>query len=116
MLLPRTKKIEFSILLLVEKMPETRIAKILGTQMTRSGTSVGANYRAACRAKSARDFINKMKIAEEEIDETIYWLELVEGSNPNLASEVGKIKTEADELLSMIVASIKTTRKRIEGK
>ena len=116
MLLPRTKRFAFNILRLVDKMPETRVTKILGAQLLRSGTSIGANYRAACRAKSGRDFINKLKIVEEETDETIYWLELVEASNADLTSEVLQMKEEAQELVSMIVASIKTTRKRLENK
>lgn len=78
--------------------------------MVDSGTSPGANYRAACRAKSSPDFINKLKIVEEELDETQYWLELVVGLLPEKRQEVAPIWKEADELLAIMVASIKTKR------
>ena len=77
----------------------------------RSGTSVGANYRAACRARSPADFIAKLGIVEEECDETSFWLELLEESGIVSASRLSKLKSEADELLAMTVASINTARR-----
>jgi four helix bundle protein len=76
----RTRKFALAVIMLVEKLPRDQTLTIIGKQILRSGTSVGANYRAACRAKSVKDFIAKMGIVEEEIDETIYWLELMEES------------------------------------
>ena len=78
--------------------------------MVRSGTSPGANYRAACRGKSSPDFINKLKMVEEELDETQYWLELFVAILPEMRGEVAPLWKEADELLAIIVASIKTSR------
>jgi four helix bundle protein len=73
----RTKTLALRIMKLVERLPATKTADVLGKQLLRSGTSVGANYRAACRAKSTADFIFKLSIVEEEADESIYWIELL---------------------------------------
>ncbi len=73
----RTKKFALDAIQFVESLPKGRTAEILGRQLIRSGTSVGANYRAACRARSTADFIAKMGIVEEEVDESVYWLELL---------------------------------------
>lgn len=78
--------------------------------MLRSGTSVGANYRAACRARSRADFVAKMKIVEEECDESIYWLELLAEAGSVKAERLVDLLNEANELLSLTVASIKTAR------
>ena len=78
----------------------------------RCGTSVGANYRAACRAKSAADFISKMSIVEEECDESIYWMELLEDSGKIKKEGVAELKREGSEILAMVVASINTARSR----
>ncbi|OIP04465.1 MAG: four helix bundle protein, partial [Bacteroidetes bacterium CG2_30_32_10] len=82
----------------------------IAKQIVRSSTSVGANYRAACRAKSTPDFINKLKIVEEEADETYYWLEILEESGLINTARVGLLKKEVNEILSIVVASIKTMR------
>jgi four helix bundle protein len=81
----------------------------------RSSTSVGAHYRAACRAKSRRDFFNKLKIVEEEANETIFWLEMIEESGLLNSAKVANIKKEVDEILATAVASIKTVRKQMNG-
>ena len=73
----RTKQFALRVIRLVEALPRGKTADVLGRQLLRSGTSVGANYRAACRAKSTADFIAKMGIVEEETDETVYWMELL---------------------------------------
>lgn len=73
----RTKNFALKVIRVVEMLPKGRITDILGRQLMKAGTSVGANYRAACRAKSTADFISKMGIVEEEADETIYWMELL---------------------------------------
>jgi len=80
----------------------------------RSAPSAAANYRAACRGKSTPDFINKLKIVEEELDESMFWLEFVVALATNLRSEVVPLYKEADELLAIIVSSIKTTRQKQE--
>jgi four helix bundle protein len=77
-----------------------------------SGTSIGANYRAACRAKSTADMINKLKVVEEESDETKYWLELLVEAKLVPQEQVESIYKERDEILSMTIASIKTLRNR----
>lgn len=73
----RLKVFTLRIIKLSEKLPNNRVGNILGTQIIRSGTSPAANYRAACLAKSQKDFLNKLKIVEEELDETLYWTELI---------------------------------------
>jgi four helix bundle protein len=73
----RTRLFALDVIRLVELLPRSRTTEVLGKQLLRSGTSVGANYRAACRAKSSADFVSKMGIVEEEADEAIYWMELL---------------------------------------
>jgi four helix bundle protein len=82
----------------------------LGGQLLRAGTSVGANYRAACRAKSTADYINKLKIVEEEADETNYWLELLIEAEIIAAERLADLMREVDEITAITVASIKTSR------
>lgn len=76
----RTKQIGLEVLKLIDELPNRPSAWVIAKQVLRSGTSIGANYRAACRAKSSADFIFKLKIVEEESDETLYWLEMLEES------------------------------------
>ena len=108
----RTKQFGIRIVKLVEALPRSPTASVVGRQLLRSGTSVGANYRAVCRAKSRADFIAKLGIVEEEADESIYWLELLVDGGIVLASRTDAIEAEANELLAMTVASIKTMRAR----
>src|SRR5882757_5433749 len=107
----RTKAFALRILKLVDALPKTTAGRALASQIVRSGTSVAANYRAACRAKSTADFIAKMGIVEEEADETLFWLELLEESELVTAAKLTAIKQEADELIAITVASIKTARR-----
>jgi len=107
----RTKAFALRILKLVDALPKTTAGRALTSQIVRSGTSIAANYRAACRAKSTADFIAKMGIVEEEADETLFWLELLEESDLVLAAKLTAIKQEADELIAITVASIKTARR-----
>ncbi len=106
----RTKRIGVEIILLLDDLPNKPSAWELVRQITRSSTSVGANYRAVCRAKSDADFINKLKIVEEETDETIYWLEILEETGLIKAERIENIKKEAEEILAIVVASLKTMR------
>src|SRR5438477_8172170 len=111
----RTKVFSLRVLKLVDAVPKTTAGRALASQIVRSGTSIAANYRAACRAKSTADFIAKMGIVEEEADETLFWLELLEESDLVLAAKLTAIKQEADELIAITVASIKTARRNRAG-
>ena|SRR5438034_3483930 len=108
----RTKQLALRVIRLVESLPKTRTSNVIGGQLLRSGTSVGANYRAACRAKSTADFIHKLAIVEEEADESIYWIELLVESKQVALILVQSLLTEFDEVLSIVVASIKTSKLR----
>jgi four helix bundle protein len=110
----RTRRLALDIMGLVESLPRSRTADVIGRQLLRSGTSVGANYRAACRGKSTADVISKLAIVEEEADETIYWLELLIESGIVSIAKVEKLLKETDEIIAMTVASIKTLRNRNE--
>jgi four helix bundle protein len=106
----RTKKIGLEVIKLVDELPNKPSAWAIAKQILRCSTSIGANYRAACRAKSSADFINKLKIVEEEADETQYWLEVLEESNLINPDRVDTLKKEVNEIVSIVVASIKTAR------
>ncbi len=108
----RTKKLAVAIIHQTEKLPKSLAADVIGRQLIRSGTSIGANYRAACRAKSSADMINKMKVVEEESDETEYWLELLVEAELVPQGQIADIYKETDEILAMTVSSIKTLRGR----
>ena len=106
----RTKKFALDVIRLVEGLPPSYTGQVLGRQLLRSATSVGANYRAACRAKSAADFIAKMGIVEEEADECIYWMELLGETQLAQPEKLQPLMTEADELVAITVASIRTAK------
>jgi four helix bundle protein len=106
----RTKAFAIGVVRLVESLPRSRTSDVIGRQLMRSGTSVGANYRAASRAKSRADFIAKMGIVEEECDESLYWMELLIESGQVTSSTVAALMREGNEILSMVVASRKTAR------
>ena len=108
----RTKAFALRIVRLVGALPKTRSSDVIGKQLLRSGTAVGANYRAACRAMSQADFVAKMGIVEEECDESVYWIELLVESEEIKKALVEDLLREANEILSMVVASRKTARAR----
>ncbi len=108
----RTKQFALRVIRLVESLPRGRTADVIGNQLLRSGTSVGANYRAACRAKSNADFISKMGIVEEETDESLYWMELLIEAQIVESVKLASLMKEADELLAITVSSIKTARRK----
>lgn len=111
----RLKKFAVRIIKLVDKLPNTPAGRAIGNQIVRSGTSPGANYRAACIGKSDKDFLNKLKMVEEELDETLYWLELImelELIKPDLLQD---LHHENKELVSIIVKSIITMRNKVNG-
>ena len=106
----RTREFAIRVLKMVSAMPKNYSSQVLSHQIVRSATSVGANYRAACRSKSRRDFVNKLKIVEEELDETCYWLELIEVCTFFPTEKISPLIRESDELLAIIVKSIQTAR------
>ena len=108
----RTKELALVVIRLIETLPRSITADAIARQMVRSAMSIGANYRAACRAKSAADMMNKLKIVEEETDETLYWLELIVAMGMLPETRVKGIAQEANEILSMTVASLRTLRNR----
>jgi four helix bundle protein len=112
----RTKHFALKIIELTEELPRTLSAQVIGKQLLRSGTSVGANYRAACRAKSADDMKAKLGIVEEEADESLFWLELLEEAKLIDNSHCRILVQEGNEILAMTVASIKTLRSRQQRK
>ena len=113
-MLNRTKKFAIDCWILCSKLPETREYNAYVNQLIRCSSSVGANYRAAQRAKSAPDFINKLKIVEEEADESHFFLELIQDitmiEQIGLNSEIEFLLKEANEITAIIVSSLKTAR------
>ena len=112
----RTKQFGLRIIQLVEDLPSTKSASVVGNQLLRSGTSVGANYRSACRGRSKLDFISKIGITIEEADESLYWMELLIESGQMAKETLTPLMKEADELISILTASAKTARINIRRK
>lgn len=102
------------IIRMVDSLPSTISGKAVARQIIRSGTSPSANYRAACIAKADKDFINKLKMVEEELDETAHWLDIIMRSEMVKASRIQPLYQECNELLSIIVKSIITTKNRVK--
>jgi four helix bundle protein len=113
----RTKKMALEIIKLSEFLPNKSVGWTFSNQIIRSATSVAANYRAVCRAKSDKDFISKMETVIEEADETLFWLEMIEESKViNQQSEIINLKSEVNKLISIFVASVKTVKNRLNQK
>lgn len=106
----RTKKFALRIIRLVESLPKAVTAKTIGGQLVRSGTSVAANYRAACRARSNADFIAKLGIVEEETDESAFWIEILVDAKIIKLELVADLLDEANQLTAIWVTSINTAR------
>ena len=102
------------IIKMVDSMPNSISGTAIARQIVRSGTSPSANYRAACIAKSDKDFVNKLKMVEEELDETSHWLTLIMRSEMMKPSRIQPLHQECCELLSIIVKSIVTTKNRMK--
>ncbi len=111
----RSKQLAVNTGWLCLKIPYNPVNKEYVSQLVRCSSSVGANYRAACRAKSKPDFINKLRIVEEELDESMYFFELLAEFNQEFKTELRDLYKEANELLSIIIASINTTIKNTEA-
>jgi four helix bundle protein len=106
----RTRAFALRVIRLAESLPKTPTANVIRNQMLRCGSSVGANYRAACRAKSKPDFVSKMGIVEEEADETVYWIEPLIDAGIVQLTRVADLLKEADEILAITVSSIKSAK------
>ena len=109
----RTKSLAIGIIKLCEGLPEKDSNRIITRQLIRATCSVGANYRAVCRAKSTADFINKLNIVEEEADESIFWMELLGELNTNILETVLNYRNEMNEILAIVVAAKKTSKQRL---
>ena len=108
----RTKDFALRIVRLYAALLKNAIAQVLGKQILRSGTSVGAQYREACRAKSNADFISKIEGALQELDETLYWLEMIAESGVVAASRLDSLRKEAEELIAMFVTIVKGVKEK----
>jgi four helix bundle protein len=108
----RTRDVALRVIRLVDALPNSRAADVIGRQLLRPATSIGANYRAACRSRSSADMISRLSIVEEEADESLYWLELLVESGRINSSRLSPLRGEIDEIVAMTVGSIKTLRRR----
>ena len=106
----RCKTFALRVMRLVRALPSDNVATAIGNQLVRSGTSVAANYRAACIGKSRKDFINKLRIAAEEADESALWMELIIEDSILPEKQVSPLQAEASELTAIFLSSIKTAR------
>jgi four helix bundle protein len=108
-LLARTKAFGLRSLKLVDHLPRTISGRAIGNQLARSATSIGANYRAACRARSRAEFTAKLGVVAEEADETVYWLELIRDGGLVTETKIGNLLKEADELTAIFTAGRRTS-------
>jgi four helix bundle protein len=108
----RTKRFALRIIRAYTTLAKTGEAQVCGHQMLRSGTSVGAHYREACRARSQAEFVSKMEVGLQELDETSYWMELLVESNTVKARKMSALMGEANELMAMFASSIITSKRR----
>ncbi len=109
----RTKNFSLRVIRMIEKLPKSNSAKVIGYQLIRSATSVGANYRAACRARTKAEFISKIKIVEEESDESLYWLELIQELQFFKNELISDLIREADELTAIFTSTVKTAKRNV---
>ena len=108
----RTKNFALRVFKMVEKLPKSKGVEVIIYQLIKASTSVAANYRAACRAKSRADFINKLKIVEEESDESLFWLEFIADLNLMDFKLLENLLKEANELVAIFTASVKTSKNK----
>jgi four helix bundle protein len=108
----RTKDFGLRVLKVIDALPETRSGRVLAAQLSRSGTSVGANYRAACRSRSTAEMVSKLAVVEEEADESGHWLEMIIDHGLMPAETLEPLRAEADELTAIMVASRRTLQAR----
>ncbi len=108
----RTKNFALRVFKMVEKLPKSKGVEVIIYQLIKAATSVAANYRAACRAKSRADFINKLKIVEEESDESLFWLEFIADLNLMDFKLLENLLKEANELVAIFTAAVKTSKNK----
>jgi four helix bundle protein len=108
----RTRQFALRVIRLFSSLPRTPVSDVIGRQLLRAGTSVGANYRAACKARSAAEFAARMGIVEEEADECVYWIDLLIESGAMPRQKVGALQKEATELVAIAASSRKTSRRQ----
>jgi four helix bundle protein len=108
----RTKAFAVRVIKLVAAIPKGRTGDVLGRQLLKSGTSIGANYREATRASSKRHFVTTLEIAAREADETLYWLELLAETDTISPARLQDLTQECDELIAILTATIKTAKQR----
>jgi len=111
----RTKNFALRVLNLYRCLPRTQEARILGAQLLRCSTSIGANYRAACRGRSRAEFLSKLGIVLEEADETVFWLELFQEGKIFSPEKLHDIVQEANELLAIFVTSVRTAKEPLQS-
>ena len=109
----RTKLFALRVIRLVESLPGSGAGGVISRQLVRCATSVGANYRAVCRSRTDKDFLARMGIVEEEADESIYWMELLVESNLTKRELITDLMNEAEEILKIVVSSIRTVKRRV---
>jgi four helix bundle protein len=112
----RTKEFALRAIKLVDALPRKLSAEVLGRQLLRSATSVGANYRSACRGRSVAEFVAKLGIVIEEADESEFWLEVITESGLMKSSRVAPLRQEASELVAIFTSSVRTTRRKSAGR
>jgi four helix bundle protein len=106
----RTKSLAIRVVRLYRSLPTTKDAQVIGGQLLRSGTSVGANYRAVCRSRSRAEFVSKLGIVLEEADETVFWLELLDETGVVVPNKIADLLGEARELTAIFTASQRTAK------
>lgn len=109
----RTKKFAIETFRLVETLPKSKATDVISYQILKASSSVAANYRAVCRGKSNADFLNKLKVVDEEADESLFWLEFIRDLELNCnKEELNKLMKEADELVAIFSSSIRTIKSK----
>jgi four helix bundle protein len=108
----RTKSFALRVIKVYSSLPSAVVAQTIGKQVLRSGTSVGAHYREACRARSDAEFISKIEVGLQELEETVYWLELLVDAEVYSAERLTDLMQEANELTAILTASVKTVKAR----
>ena len=111
----RTKNFSLMVIDLVEKLPNSISVRVIANQIVKSGTSVGANYRAVCKARSDKEFVSKMNIVLEEADETLFWIEIIMAKQWIINSELEIVWKEGNELTAIFVSSLKTVNSKINS-
>lgn len=111
----RTKKFSLRVFKLIDYLPNNKVCNVIGNQLLRSATSIGANYRSACRARSKIEFISKIRMVEEEADESVYWIELIRDSNIVNEKRICDLLKESNELTAIFTSIGKTSKQNLKN-